>query len=180
MLAAVYSPADVIHLKNGRTIWADQARENGARVEYGIGDNSYAIPKSKVERIECGGVRQGDSSSSGSSSGDMPAFAALLARVLPARQAASDPHRVLLLGPGPAQLCLVDLRVDGDVAIADRNTQHGRPRRLQRADPRGRGRVGVCGGTAALPAASGNGLGGAQARGLRIGTLHRRLHRVLL
>ncbi len=75
MLAAVGASADVIHLKNGRTIWADQARENGARVEYDIGDNSYAIPKSAVERIEGGGVRQGDSSSSGNSSGDMPAFA---------------------------------------------------------------------------------------------------------
>src|SRR2546429_9284310 len=75
MLATVYSPADVIHLKNGRTIWADQTRENGARVEYEIGDNSYAIPKSKVERIESGGVRQGGSSSSGNSSSDMPAIA---------------------------------------------------------------------------------------------------------
>jgi hypothetical protein len=75
MLAAVCAPGDVIHLKNGHTIWADQTRENGARVEYEIGDNSYAIPKSKVERIESGGVRQGDSSSSGNGSGDMPAFA---------------------------------------------------------------------------------------------------------
>jgi hypothetical protein len=74
MLAAVYSPADVIHLKNGRTIWADEARENGARVEYEIGDNSYAIPKSKVERIESGGIHQGDHLPSGSSSG-VPAFA---------------------------------------------------------------------------------------------------------
>ena len=64
MLAAVYAPADVIHLKNGRTIWADQARESGTRVEYDIGDNSYAIPKSAVERIESGGVRVSDSSSS--------------------------------------------------------------------------------------------------------------------
>ena len=75
MLAPVCAPADIIHLKNGRTIWADQARENGAHVEYNIGDNSYAIQKSAVERIESGGVRQGDSSSSGNSSGDMPAFA---------------------------------------------------------------------------------------------------------
>ena len=74
ILGAVFAPADVIHLKNGRTIWADQARENGARVEYEIGDNSYAIPTSKVERIESGGVRQGDSSGN-SGSGDMPAFA---------------------------------------------------------------------------------------------------------
>lgn len=54
--AAIYAPAEVIHLKNGRTIWADSVRENGSRVEYDLGDNSYAIPKTSVERIEAGGV----------------------------------------------------------------------------------------------------------------------------
>lgn len=48
--------ADVIHLKNGRTIWADQVRESKDRVEYDLGDDTYAIPKSSVERIEAGGV----------------------------------------------------------------------------------------------------------------------------
>jgi tetratricopeptide (TPR) repeat protein len=75
LLATVCAPADIIHLKNGRTIWADQARENGTHVEYDIGDNSYAIQKSAVERIESGGVRPGASSSSGNSLDDMPAFA---------------------------------------------------------------------------------------------------------
>jgi tetratricopeptide (TPR) repeat protein len=56
MLGAAFAPAEVIHLKNGRTIWADHVRENGPRVEYDLGDNSYAIPKSSVERIEAGGV----------------------------------------------------------------------------------------------------------------------------
>ncbi len=48
--------ADVIHLKNGRTLWADHVRQNGARLEYDIGDNSYAIPQSTVDRVESGGV----------------------------------------------------------------------------------------------------------------------------
>jgi tetratricopeptide (TPR) repeat protein len=48
--------ADVIHLKNGRTIWADQVRENKDRIEYDLGEDTYAIPKSSVERIEAGGV----------------------------------------------------------------------------------------------------------------------------
>jgi tetratricopeptide (TPR) repeat protein len=56
MLSAGAS-ADVIHLKNGRTIWADQVRENGTRVEYDVGDDSYAIPKSAVERVDAGGTR---------------------------------------------------------------------------------------------------------------------------
>jgi tetratricopeptide (TPR) repeat protein len=55
-LLTVTAPAEVIHLKNGRTIWADHARENGGHVEYDIGDNNYAIPKSSVERIEAGGI----------------------------------------------------------------------------------------------------------------------------
>jgi tetratricopeptide (TPR) repeat protein len=48
--------ADVIHLKNGRTIWADQVRENKDHIEYDLGEDTYAIPKSSVERIEAGGV----------------------------------------------------------------------------------------------------------------------------
>jgi tetratricopeptide (TPR) repeat protein len=48
--------ADTIHLKNGRTIIADHVRENGNRYEYEIGDDSYAIPKSAVDRVESGGI----------------------------------------------------------------------------------------------------------------------------
>ena len=48
--------ADTIHLKNGRTILADRVRENGNRYEYEIGDDTYAIPKSSVDRIEAGGL----------------------------------------------------------------------------------------------------------------------------
>ena len=76
-LAAVCAEAEAIHLKNGRTIWADQVRENGGRIEYDIGDDSYAIPKSSVERIDAGGVPpQYASSGTGSgSSKDIPTFA---------------------------------------------------------------------------------------------------------
>ena len=56
-LAAACPPgtvAEVIHLKNGRAIWADQVREKGTRVEYDVGDNTFAVPKDMVERIEAG------------------------------------------------------------------------------------------------------------------------------
>ncbi len=56
LLAALAAPADVIHLKNGRTIWADQVRESKDRVEYDLGEDTYAIPKSSVDRIEAGGA----------------------------------------------------------------------------------------------------------------------------
>jgi tetratricopeptide (TPR) repeat protein len=56
LLAALPASADVIHLKNGRTIWADQVRETKDHVEYDLGEDTYAIPKSSVERIEAGGV----------------------------------------------------------------------------------------------------------------------------
>jgi tetratricopeptide (TPR) repeat protein len=56
LVAAVCSPADVIHLKNGRKIWADHVREIGNRVQYDVGDDSYAISKSSVESIEAGGL----------------------------------------------------------------------------------------------------------------------------
>ncbi|HXZ33831.1 MAG TPA: peptidase MA family metallohydrolase [Terriglobales bacterium] len=55
-LASSSLSADVIHLKNGRTIWAEHVREEGTRIEYEIGDDSYSIPKSLVERVEAGGA----------------------------------------------------------------------------------------------------------------------------
>ncbi len=67
LLAAVSAPADVIHLKNGRTIWADQVREdkNKDRVEYDVGEDTYAIPKSSVDRIDAGGAAPARSGSAG-------------------------------------------------------------------------------------------------------------------
>ena len=56
MLAKAFAWADTIHLKNGRTILADHVRENGNRYEYEIGEDSYAIPKSAVDRVEAGGL----------------------------------------------------------------------------------------------------------------------------
>jgi tetratricopeptide (TPR) repeat protein len=76
LAAAVHAPAEVIHLKNGRTIWADHVQENGTRVQYDVGEDSYAIPKASVERIEAGGVPpQYAASGGGRSAADVPAFA---------------------------------------------------------------------------------------------------------
>jgi hypothetical protein len=69
------SSADVIHLKNGRKIWADHVHEDGNRLEYDVGDDSYAIPKSSVESIEAGGVTPTFASSSGrTESKELPAL----------------------------------------------------------------------------------------------------------
>jgi hypothetical protein len=46
--------ADVIHLKNGRTITADHVRETGTRVEYDIGENTFAVPRDLVDKIDTG------------------------------------------------------------------------------------------------------------------------------
>jgi len=64
--------ADTIHLKNGRTIVADRVRENGSRYEYEIGDDTYAIPKASVDRIDAGGVPT--PSAGGAKVADLPAF----------------------------------------------------------------------------------------------------------
>ncbi len=71
------APAEVIHLKNGHAIWADHVRENGAHLEYDIGDNSYAIPKSLVERVETGGAPPASASDGEGNKGrrDVPEFA---------------------------------------------------------------------------------------------------------
>ncbi len=72
--AVVCCSADVIHLKNGRKIWAEHVRENGSRVEYDVGDDSYAIPKSSVANIEAGGLPPAYAASSSGPSKDLPAF----------------------------------------------------------------------------------------------------------
>ena len=74
MFASVAAWADTIHLKNGRTILVDHVRENGNRYEYEIGDDSYAIPKSSVDRIEAGGMPMHSVSSGAKGSADLPAF----------------------------------------------------------------------------------------------------------
>jgi hypothetical protein len=51
-VALPYASGDVIHLKNGDVIYADQAKEDGEKVTYEIGDNSFTIPKSRVQSIE--------------------------------------------------------------------------------------------------------------------------------
>ena len=68
LLPALAAPAEVIHLKNGRTIWADQVREDKEknRVEYDIGENSFAIPRSSVDRIDAGGTAPAHSNGGGS------------------------------------------------------------------------------------------------------------------
>src|SRR5882762_1274102 len=74
VLSSGAASADTIHLKNGRTIFVDHVRENGNRFEYEIGDDSYAIPKTSVDRIEAGGMPPMGSSASGKSVGDLPVF----------------------------------------------------------------------------------------------------------
>jgi len=78
LLPALPVSADVIHLKNGRTISADQVREsknkntNNDRVEYDLGDNTYAIPKSSVDHIDAGApVHAASGASANSNSPDI-------------------------------------------------------------------------------------------------------------
>lgn len=71
-LAVIGASADTIYLKNGRKIVADSVRENGNRYQYDIGEDTYAIPKSSVDRIEAGGVPV--HSAGGAAAADLPAF----------------------------------------------------------------------------------------------------------
>jgi tetratricopeptide (TPR) repeat protein len=74
MILASTASADTIHLKNGRTILADHVREEGSRYEYEIGDDTYAIPKNAVDRIEAGGMPASVPSSASQGVANMPAF----------------------------------------------------------------------------------------------------------
>lgn len=55
VLGALLAHADIIRLKNGRSIVVDSAREANGKIEYSIGEDTFAIPKSLVERIDTGG-----------------------------------------------------------------------------------------------------------------------------
>lgn len=61
--------ADTIHLKNGRKILADSSHVRGDSLEYEVGDDTYAIPRSLVERIDTGG---GPASSGSTSKMEIP------------------------------------------------------------------------------------------------------------
>jgi tetratricopeptide (TPR) repeat protein len=50
--ASLLASGEVIHLKNGDVIYADEAKEDSSTVQYQVGDNSFTIPKSKVASIE--------------------------------------------------------------------------------------------------------------------------------
>ena len=64
--------ADVIYLKNGRRIAADSVHEVDGRVEYTIGDNTFAIPKSVVERIDTGPASSVPSGQPGPTPAELP------------------------------------------------------------------------------------------------------------
>jgi tetratricopeptide (TPR) repeat protein len=69
-VAATHSAsADIIHLKNGDAIYADEVKENANSVQYEVGDNTYSIPKSKVQSME-----RSARPAAASPSVEMPAF----------------------------------------------------------------------------------------------------------
>jgi tetratricopeptide (TPR) repeat protein len=71
-LACCTAVADIIHLKNGRTIVADHVRQNGHHYEYDLGDDSYAIPASVVDHVDAGGMPAHAASSAAVA--DLPVF----------------------------------------------------------------------------------------------------------
>ena len=79
LVISLAADAETIHLKNGRTILADRVRETPSRLEYDVGEDSYAIPKSLVDHVDSFGTAMPAANSSPAttdkSSGDLPAFA---------------------------------------------------------------------------------------------------------
>jgi tetratricopeptide (TPR) repeat protein len=73
VLTSAAAWSDTIHLKNGRTILADHVLEKGNHYQYDIGDDTYAIPKSVVDRVDSGGV-PAHSAGNVKTVGDLPVF----------------------------------------------------------------------------------------------------------
>ncbi len=51
-LAPASAWAEVIRLKNGDVIYADQIKEDEKKITYEVGDNSYTIPKSLIKSVD--------------------------------------------------------------------------------------------------------------------------------
>lgn len=103
--AVACASAEVIHLKNGRTIWADHVRDTGTHIEYDLGDNTFAIPKSLVDCVDAGGSPPDSATADGTAkpAHDLPEFA-------PADNLKNDPT---LIGK-----IIQDGRVDPDALSA--------------------------------------------------------------
>lgn len=87
LLTSPLVTADTIRLKNGRSIVADRVREEKGKIEYQIGDNTFAISKSLVEKIETGvGVAPAPAAQEElpayTPSQDLPASPELLGRII--------------------------------------------------------------------------------------------------
>lgn len=112
---ALVAAAEVIHLKNGHTIWADHVRQNADHIEYDVGDDTYAIPKSAVASIDAGGAPPASASATTGGgqppplptllpAGALPASSALINKVIPNGsvddealadlEKTSDPHTI--------------------------------------------------------------------------------------
>jgi tetratricopeptide (TPR) repeat protein len=64
--------ADVIHLKNGDVIYADQVKESGSRIQYEVGDDTYTLPKSVIQNVDKSVERPSASTARAS---ELPAYA---------------------------------------------------------------------------------------------------------
>ena len=68
------APAEIIHLKNGRTISADHVRQDGAHLEYEIGEESFAILNSSVDHVEAGTLPEYAATNSAGALPNIPVF----------------------------------------------------------------------------------------------------------
>ncbi len=68
------APAEIIHLKNGRTISADHVRQEGAHLEYEIGEESFAILNSSVDHVEAGTLPEYAATNSAGALPNIPVF----------------------------------------------------------------------------------------------------------
>lgn len=74
LVLSTKAPAEIIHLKNGRTISADHVRQEGAHLEYEIGEESFAILNSSVDHVEAGTLPEYAATNSAGALSNIPVF----------------------------------------------------------------------------------------------------------
>ena len=112
VLSVSVCSADTIHLKNGRSIVADSVREIDGKIEYEIGDNSYRIPKSLVEKVEISPAPVPDPTPRASA---RPQFPADGGKPVPVAPRSGSAEELRISANDPAIKAVHDGKVDLDV-----------------------------------------------------------------
>lgn len=115
LISFVASSAETIYLKSGRTIVVDSVREEDGKIEYEIGDNTYRIPKSLVEKIDTSKPAVPDPTVPTTPSAARPQTVTELSKPVPPAPTSGGAYEFRIPTNDPALKVVHDGKVDLDI-----------------------------------------------------------------